>query len=77
MLLTSDGGGRQQSFTQKAAQNELKLGEGGWLSAWRWRRGVRRRQGRRTNDEAGIRAVGLQPDFNTIQIFLVENIAGI
>ena len=74
MLLTSDGGGRQQSFTQKAAQNELKLGEGGWLSAWRWRRGVRRRQGRRTNDQAGVRAAELQPDFNTIQVCLVENI---
>ena len=32
MFLTSEGGGRQQSFTQ-AAPNELRLGEGGvkWL----------------------------------------------
>ena len=57
MFLTNEGGGRQQSFTQ-AAPNELKLGEegqsdAGWLSAWRWRRGVR--EGR-TNGEAGIRA---------------------
>ena len=75
MFLTSEGEGRQQSFTQ-AAPNELKLGEGGWSgeswpSAW-WRRGVRRRQGK-NNDEAGIRAVvELQPDFSTIPS-LVEN----
>ena len=78
MFLTSEGGGKQQSCTQ-AAPNELKLGEGGeigesWPSAWPWRRGVRRRQGRRTNDEAGIRGVELQPDIKTIQVCLVENI---
>ena len=39
-----------------------------WPSAWRWRRGVRRRQGK-TDDDAGIRAVvELQPDFNMIQL---------
>ena len=77
MFLTSEeGGGKQQSFTQ-AAPNELKLGEGGqsgesWPSAWRCRRGVRPRQGRRTNDQAGIGAVELQPDLYTIQVCLVE-----
>ena len=35
---------------------------------------MRRRQGRRTNDQAGVRAAELQPDFNTIQVCLVENI---
>ena len=44
---------------------------------WRWRRGVRRRQGRRTNDEAGIRTVELQPDFNSKQYKPVENIKDI
>ena len=34
---------------------------------------MRRRQARRTNDEAGIRAVELQPGFNTIIVCLVEN----
>ena len=34
---------------------------------------MRRKHGRRTNDEVGIRAVE-QPDFKTIQVFLVENI---
>ena len=43
-----------------------------WPSAWRWRWGVRRRQGRRTNDEAGIRAVELQPDFKIVQVCLFE-----
>ena len=32
---------------------------------------------RRTNDEAGIRAVELQPDFKTIQTCLVENVKDI
>ena len=74
----SEGGGRQQSFTQ-AAPNELKLGDGGfsgesWPSAWRWRRGVRRREGRRTNEEADSRAVvELKPDFNTMKVCHVEN----
>ena len=36
--------------------------------------GRRRKQGRRTSDEACIRGVELQPDFNTIQVCLVENI---
>ena len=49
MFLISEGG-RQQSLTQ-AAPNELKLDEGresgkSWSSASRWRRGLRRRQGR-------------------------------
>ena len=30
MFLTSEGGGKQQSFTQ-AAPKELKLGEGGYV----------------------------------------------
>ena len=55
---------------------EGKSGER-WPSAWRWRRGVRRRQGRRTNDEAGIRGVDLQLDFKTIQVCLVENMKDI
>ena len=38
---------------------------------------MRRRQGRRANDQAGIRVVELQPDFNTIQVCLVENIEDI
>ena len=38
---------------------------------------MRGRQGRRTNDQARIRAVELQPDFNTIQVRLVENIKDI
>ena len=36
---------------------------------------MRRRQGRRTSDQAGIRAVELQPDF-TIQVYLADNING-
>ena len=32
---------------------------------------------RRTNEEAGIRAVELQPDVKTIQVCLVENVKGI
>ena len=39
--------------------------------------GVIRRQERRTNDQAGIRAVELRPDFNMIQVCLVENVKGI
>ena len=35
------------------------------------------REGRRNNDEAGIRAVELQPDFNTIQVCVIENITDI
>ena len=75
---TSKGGERQQSFTQ-AVPNELKLGDGGesgesWPSAWRWRLGVGGRKGRRNNDEAGIRAVELRPDFKTTQVYLVEKI---
>ena len=35
---------------------------------------MRGRKGRRTNDEAGIRVVELQADFNAIQVCLVENI---
>ena len=81
VFLTSEGGGREQSFTQ-AAPNELKLDEGGgsgesWPSAWRWRRGVRGREGRTTNDEAGIRAVEIQPDFKTIQVCLIGNIKNV
>ena len=38
---------------------------------------MRRRQGRRANDQAGIRVVELQPDFNTIQVCLVEHIKNI
>ena len=75
----SDQRGRrkQQSFAQ-AAPNELKLGEGGhsgksWPSAWRWRRGTRRRRGRKISDQRGIRAVELQPDLHTIQVCLVEH----
>ena len=37
----------------------------------------RGREGRRTNDEAGIRAVELHPDFKTIQVCLVESIKDI
>ena len=45
--------------------NELKLGEGGgeMKADHRLGVGVRGREGRRTNDEAGIRAVELQSDF--------------
>ena len=39
--------------------------------------GVRGREERRTNDEAGIRAVELQPHFKMIQVSLVENIVNI
>ena len=35
---------------------------------------MRGREERRTNDEGGIGAVELQPDFKTIQVCLVENI---
>ena len=39
-----------------------------WPSAWRWRRGVRRRQGK-TDDEVGTRAVvELQAGVKTIQV---------
>ena len=48
-----------------------------WPSAWRWRRGVRGREGRKTNGEVGIRAVELQLDFKTIQVCMVENIKDI
>ena len=39
--------------------------------------GMRGKEGRRTNDEAGIRAVQLQPDFKTMQACRVENIKDI
>ena len=35
---------------------------------------MRGREGRWTNDETGIRAVELQPDFRIIQVCLDENI---
>ena len=38
---------------------------------------MRRRQGRGTNDQASIRAVEFQPDFNTILDWQVENIKDI
>ena len=38
---------------------------------------MRERGGRRTNDEASIRAVELQPDFKAIQVCLIENIKDI
>ena len=38
---------------------------------------MREREGRRTNDEASIRAVELQPDFKAIQVCLIENIKDI
>ena len=55
--MSSEGGGKPQSFTQ-AAPNELKLREEGqrgerWPSDWRWRRPVSRRQERRTKDQVG------------------------
>ena len=55
--MSSEEGGRPQRFSQ-AAPIEFKLGKGGqssesWPSAWRWRRRVRRGQGRRTKDQAG------------------------
>ena len=53
-----------------------EIGES-WPSTWRWRRDVRERGGRRTNDEASIRAVELQPDFKAIQVCLIENIKDI
>ena len=37
---------------------------------------MRQIQGRRTNDQAGIRAVELRPELNTIEVCLVENIKG-
>ena len=57
VVMSSEGGGRPQSFTQEAP-NELKLGKGGesgesWPSACRWCRGMRRGQGTRTKDQAG------------------------
>ena len=78
MFLTSEGEGRQQSFTQ-TAPNKLKLGEGGQVvrAGHRLGGGVGGRDGdgRRTNDKASIRAVvELQPDCKTTQLCLAENI---
>ena len=38
---------------------------------------MRGSEGRRTKDEAGIRAVELQPDFKKIQVFLIKNVKDI
>ena len=81
---TAETGGSEQRGRRKTAElhtsgakraGTRRGGESGesWPSAWRWRRGVRRRAGSRTNDEAGIRVVELQSDFKTIQICLVQN----
>ena len=35
---------------------------------------MRPRQGRSTNDQAGVRAVELLPDFSTIGVCVVENL---
>ena len=82
VFLTSEGGGRQQSFIHTSGAKRAETWRGGeigesWPSAWRWRRDVRERGGRRTNDEASIRAVELQPDFKAIQVCLIENIKDI
>ena len=77
MFLTSEG---EEDSRASATPNEMNLGEGGgngesWPSALAVTSGAETETGNeRTNDQAGIRAVELQPDFNTIQVCLVENI---
>ena len=56
----SDERGRRKTAelnTSDAKRAETWRGGESWPSAWRWRRGVRRREGSRTINEAGIRAV--------------------
>ena len=45
--LHTSGGKRAEPWPAEVKSDES------WQSAWRWRRGVRHRQGRSTNDEAG------------------------
>ena len=53
-----DAGKAEEHIITESATKEMKLGgvESGesWLWDWRWRRGVRRRRTRKTNDEAGL-----------------------
>ena len=60
--------------SHQRCQTSWNSGEGrsigeSWPSARRWCLGMRRRQECTTNDRTDNRAVELQPDFNTIQVF--------